>query len=366
MDKEDPTHPEFCGQKVCIDQWLDDNTSTLKKKLRYDMDYMQLAAKANWAINQSEFVQSVREIREADLKKCNELWFKIQQDPKHDKAVPEYIIPFPTDRAEQIKQQRSYNKEVSILSGVATYVGFPAAPSLEGVTSAAREEDLKAMRVSALQLSENQTIARTLISDFTDPISGSSSCEPTLIPAPPPHAFGIYEATSSRRHDLLRAESVGRQPSATQLPHHHQPGPDPDDHHLTRPSPIGSTAHSEPVSCAHQARVQSDGRRELGLPDPRFRRRRDGRHRSRWQRSGRPWCEYPGAGAEAEELHRSDQPDDARGSNSQGDKTFGCGLIASRWRASSSERSGVFGGGGKHRSGRTDWWSVRLEAQLYD
>jgi hypothetical protein len=44
-------------------------------------------------------------------------------------------------------QQASYNLEVSILSGIAKHVGFPAAPTIEGARASEIDDDFKAMGV---------------------------------------------------------------------------------------------------------------------------------------------------------------------------------------------------------------------------
>lgn len=67
---------------------------------------------------------------------------------KTDEKIPSYSIPFPTRRSTQITQQSSYNKEVSVLSGVAKYVGFPAAPTVNSALQAELDEDMEKMGVS--------------------------------------------------------------------------------------------------------------------------------------------------------------------------------------------------------------------------
>ena len=42
----------------------------------------------------------------------------------------------------------AYNEEVSLLSGVAKYVGFPAAPEMSQITPREYDEDLKLMEQS--------------------------------------------------------------------------------------------------------------------------------------------------------------------------------------------------------------------------
>ncbi len=52
---------------------------------------------------------------------------------------------YPTRRSQQAVRQAAYNMEVSILSGVAKYVGFPAAPDIRGVRSTEMDADIHAM-----------------------------------------------------------------------------------------------------------------------------------------------------------------------------------------------------------------------------
>jgi hypothetical protein len=46
----------------------------------------------------------------------------------------------------------AYNKEVSILSGVAKYQGFPAAPDIRGATEDQVENDFDAITVSCFSV----------------------------------------------------------------------------------------------------------------------------------------------------------------------------------------------------------------------
>ena len=98
----------------------------------------------------SGYFQTVRDIREKHLERISEHFYRIQRDRfKSDSAPPTYTIPFPDRRSQQIIQQTSYNKEVSILSGVHKYVGFPAAPELPSSHQKELEDDLEKMGVSA-------------------------------------------------------------------------------------------------------------------------------------------------------------------------------------------------------------------------
>jgi hypothetical protein len=58
------------------------------------------------------------------------------------------MVRLPEKRSDQIRHQTAYNLEVSVLSGVAKYVGFPAAPDISAARPTEIDEDLRAMKVS--------------------------------------------------------------------------------------------------------------------------------------------------------------------------------------------------------------------------
>ena len=62
-----------------------------------------------------------------------------------------YLYRFNPKRTQHIAHQRAYNQEVSLLSGIARYHGFPAAPPLGKAPLQYIEEDLKRMRLSRAQ-----------------------------------------------------------------------------------------------------------------------------------------------------------------------------------------------------------------------
>jgi hypothetical protein len=96
-----------------------------------------------------QYQQDVRDIREKKLEQLGKQWYEIQHDRRSCAGtVPDYALRFPTKRSQQIMNQVAYSNEVSILSGIAKYVGFPAAPPMAMTTAAELEEDLEKMGVS--------------------------------------------------------------------------------------------------------------------------------------------------------------------------------------------------------------------------
>ena len=96
----------------------------------------------------SQYMQTVREIRDKSLEQANKEWYQIQRERRmvdEDKTDTTYHLS--TKRSEQVAQQVAYNTEVSLLSGIAKYVGFPAVPEIEGASSKEIEDDLRKMGV---------------------------------------------------------------------------------------------------------------------------------------------------------------------------------------------------------------------------
>ncbi|KAI5306899.1 hypothetical protein KEM56_006511 [Ascosphaera pollenicola] len=101
----------------------------------------------------SSYHQNVRDVRERHLDEISAMHYRLTQDRfQSSEACPDYVIPFPTRRSQQIAQQAAYNKEVSILAGFAKYVGFPAAPEITPAKSHECEEDLEKIGIATSAL----------------------------------------------------------------------------------------------------------------------------------------------------------------------------------------------------------------------
>lgn len=102
---------------------------------------------------QSQFFQSMRDLREQTLDRISSHVYQIQRERRNiGEDEREYFIRYNPKRSEQLRQQIAYNQEVSILSGVGKYVGFPAAPDLRGAGEMDIAEDLKQMKVCEISI----------------------------------------------------------------------------------------------------------------------------------------------------------------------------------------------------------------------
>lgn len=109
----------------------------------------------------SQFYQAVRESREKVLEELGQEWYEIQQERRRlANTIPDYGIRFPATRSQAIRNAVSYNKEVSVLSGFAKHVGFPAAPPINGASEEQAEADFEAIQVSLANVSVVPKTAR--------------------------------------------------------------------------------------------------------------------------------------------------------------------------------------------------------------
>lgn len=144
-----PTHPEYLAMMQCVDQRLEDKLRHIRREHDYRMEALDRWAVSRRAQVLSQFYQSVRESREDLLENLGRQWYEIQHERRrHANTIPDYGIRFPQAKTQRIKDAIAYNKEVSILSGIAKYRGFPAAPDVNGASGEEVDDDMEAIAVS--------------------------------------------------------------------------------------------------------------------------------------------------------------------------------------------------------------------------
>ena len=145
-----------------MQKYRDDKFEYEQKLLVYKVGALKRKSVAERSQIHTAFFQKVREVREDMLERVSEHFYRIQRDRfKTEKRIPDYSIPFPARRPQQISQQMAYNKEVSILSGVAKYVGFPAAPELRNAREKELEADLEQMGVGVVPRDKSGNVNET-------------------------------------------------------------------------------------------------------------------------------------------------------------------------------------------------------------
>lgn len=149
LNSSSPTHPDFLAMLQTITTRRDTKIAQEYRLHHYKLQALRNKTIAERSQLHSQYFQEARDIREEILYELGEQWYKIQKERRHLQADEgdRYMFKFPAKRSDQVRQQAKYNQEVSILSGVAKYLGFPAAPEINGARENELDDDLKAMKV---------------------------------------------------------------------------------------------------------------------------------------------------------------------------------------------------------------------------
>lgn len=181
-----PYHTEYLNMKQCIDELHEEKLRKINKEYEYTVAANDEVAVSRRAMIWGQFYQGIREMREKMLSELNREWHDTQNARRHAHSAPDYALLFPTTPAQRVRNAVAYNTEVSILSGVAKYVGFPSAPLMHGASATEVEEGLDAIKVS-----RNITCLRRMSPTdrlFSGPFAPSASTQQynaiPLIPLP--------------------------------------------------------------------------------------------------------------------------------------------------------------------------------------
>ncbi|KAI4148614.1 MAG: hypothetical protein LQ341_001528 [Variospora aurantia] len=148
LEGPDIKHPELLGMKEVLEQRRDEKIHYESTLLKYKLGSLQNKSTAETAQLHGQYMQTVRDIRDRSLEQVNKEWYQIHKERRsREEDVPEYMYQFPLRRSQQITDQTAYNKEVSLLSGIAKYRGFPAAPEIQGAKASDIDSDLERMGI---------------------------------------------------------------------------------------------------------------------------------------------------------------------------------------------------------------------------
>ncbi|OTB12740.1 hypothetical protein K445DRAFT_357112 [Daldinia sp. EC12] len=146
LRSETITHPEYLAMVQCIDARRDERIRVANRELELKIESLERWAVSRRSQIHSQFFQSVRESREKILAELGQQWYDIQHERrKQANNVPEFGLRFPSDPAQRTRNALAYNREVSILSGIAKYEGMPAAPDMRGASMQELEDDFEAI-----------------------------------------------------------------------------------------------------------------------------------------------------------------------------------------------------------------------------
>lgn len=146
----DPSHPEFLNMKRCLDDRLEQKLKEIRTEHEFRIQAHERRAVAQRAQAWSQFFQAIREKREQTLEALNREWYDVQSSRRRAHSMPDCVLLFPKDATQRVRNAVAYNSEVSTLSGLAKYEGFPAGPEMRGASAAELEDDFAAMEVRSV------------------------------------------------------------------------------------------------------------------------------------------------------------------------------------------------------------------------
>ncbi|KAK4560741.1 Transcriptional regulatory protein [Recurvomyces mirabilis] len=163
LENPDCQHPEYLAQVACVDARREKQMREAQAFYHYRLTSIRQRTIGERAQLHSQYFQCIRDMREDHLYSLGEDWYNIQKERRdqHQAKDEDHIYKFPAKKSEQIQRQAQYNQEISVLSGVAKYVGFPAAPEIKGAEGASLDDDLKAMKISKRVSQTNTAPAQT-------------------------------------------------------------------------------------------------------------------------------------------------------------------------------------------------------------
>ncbi|KAF3197539.1 hypothetical protein TWF679_003108 [Orbilia oligospora] len=246
IDKEiamlyDGTHPELILMSQSIETHKREKIEKANILLGFQEQTAEVERIANRAAIWAQYNQEIRETREKCFSEANTQWWAIHRERRAaDTSLSDYVYRIPKSLSTQINHRSRYNAEVSLLSGIAKHVGFPAAPTIAGASADEVRADLEAMGLVPAQI---PIPAPSFLPPQHFPTSTQSQAGPSRLPQM--STFGPPSAYSPRP-----AKTLAPPP---QLGNAFQPSPshalNPETRHpRSPPSPV-----PQPLNSLHQA-----------------------------------------------------------------------------------------------------------------
>jgi hypothetical protein len=157
LKNEPRSLPDFQAMMKSIEERRDEAMRKNAAEYEFKLQAIFTRIKAERHQLMSQWFQTVRDIRETALEKCNKRLFQLQKERRRAGTDSvELPLLYNPKKAEQIRQHNARSKEVALLSGIKRYRGFPAAPEITGLTQDEIDADLRAMGVSSYVISCHQ------------------------------------------------------------------------------------------------------------------------------------------------------------------------------------------------------------------
>lgn len=250
------THPELVTMMEAVNKRRDDKIRLYNTQLRYALHSQHTTMTATRSQLHSQYAQHVREICERYLDRVSEGLYQIQRERRAtDMLVQDYTYRISEDRATRMRERQAYNMEVQILSGIAKYIGFPAAPEVKGVAANEMQQDLEAMGIAVSRVSLRGTGASRGIDDYQEQVQRHPWGNRTAPPSPPPNILQTHHHHHHHNHPHSHHHHMSHQepPVSQRCPAGSTPIPNPATHMspVTLPVPFPDSGPIKMEQAAH-------------------------------------------------------------------------------------------------------------------
>jgi Sds3-like len=144
----DGTHPELSKVHSQITRIRDEKIQLAERKRAYQQKCIDNQIRAMRDHLHQQFMKDEAECRVRLLLHTTEEWYKVNKERRAmDALAPEFSYQVPERRSTQIQNRVAINGEISLLSGISNYIGFPAAPEMNPANESELLEDLEALGI---------------------------------------------------------------------------------------------------------------------------------------------------------------------------------------------------------------------------
>jgi hypothetical protein len=142
----DGTHPELESVYSRIEERREEKLRLAKKHLEYKQKCIAIQTRAGREQAHQQFMKEVADSRASLLLRTTEEWYRVNRERRAmDTLVQDYTFRPPESHSSQLRELSSLNYEISLLTGISKYIGFPAAPEIKPLSDDELDADLSAL-----------------------------------------------------------------------------------------------------------------------------------------------------------------------------------------------------------------------------
>ncbi|KAK9322710.1 Sds3-like-domain-containing protein [Lipomyces orientalis] len=143
----DGTHPELATVYDELAGARDKRISLADAHRKYRRRCIENQTRSYRTHIHQQFYKNGSNLRATMIQETTETWYKVNRERRAmDTMVPFFGYRIPEKRSVIYRQRQAQYNEIALLTGIAKYIGFPAAPEIKSATADEVAEDMEALR----------------------------------------------------------------------------------------------------------------------------------------------------------------------------------------------------------------------------